>query len=59
MYLDLETKPDLLFELFLAEKLGMTLGRMRDEMSNEEFLLWNTHYARQAQQNELEQLRGA
>lgn len=58
MYLELETSPDLLFEFFLAEKLGMTVGRMRAEMSNEEFLTWNVHYARQAQQMELEQLKG-
>ena len=58
MYQQLETSPDLLFELFLAEKLGKTLGEIR-QIPNEEFLLWNTHYARQAQQAELEQLKGA
>lgn len=59
MYLELETNPDLLFELFLAEKLGLTVGRLRSEMSNEEFLMWNVYYARQSQQAELEQLKGA
>lgn len=59
MYLELETSPDLLFELYLAEKLGLTVGRLRAEMSNEEFLLWNTYYARKSQQAELEQLKGA
>ena len=59
MYKQLETEPDLLFELFLAEKLGLTVGRLRAEMSNEEFLLWNTYYARQSQLVELEQLKGA
>ena len=55
MYLELETSPDLLFELFLAEKLGLTLGRLRSEMSNEEFLTWNVYYARSAQVAELQQ----
>jgi len=59
MYLELETSPDLLFELFLAERLGLTIGRLREEMSNEEFLLWNTYYARKDQQAELERLKGA
>jgi hypothetical protein len=55
MYKELETSPDLLFELFLAEKLGLTLDRLRSEMSNEEFLLWNVYYARSAQITQLEQ----
>lgn len=59
MYLELESSPDLLFEFFLAEKLGMTVGRLRSEMSSEEFLTWNVYYARQSQQAELEQLKGA
>lgn len=59
MYLRLEKEPDLLFELFLAEKLRMTVGRLRAEMSNEEFLMWNTYYARQSQLAELENLKGA
>jgi hypothetical protein len=58
MYLEMESSPDLLFELFLAEKLHMTVGRLREEMSNEEFLLWNTYYARRSQQEELENLKG-
>lgn len=55
MYLQLEKSPDLQFELFLAEKLGLTVGRLRSEMDNEEFLLWNVYYARAAQVAELNQ----
>lgn len=56
-YLALETNPTLEFELFLAQKLGMTRDRLRTEMSNEEFLHWSVYYARKAQREELETLK--
>lgn len=28
------------FDYVLAEKLGMSVGRMREEMSNEEYVNW-------------------
>jgi hypothetical protein len=49
-----EANPTLEFELFLAQKLGMTRERLRQEMSAAEFLDWQMYYARKAQQEELE-----
>lgn len=48
-YLALEYDPELEFEHFLAEKLHMTVGRLREEMSNEEMLRWSVYYTRKAQ----------
>jgi hypothetical protein len=56
-YLALETNPTLEFEFFLAQKLGMTVARLRVELSNEEFTYWGTYYARKAQRQELETLK--
>jgi uncharacterized protein YegP (UPF0339 family) len=55
-YLLLDDDPDLEFEFYLAQKLGMTVARMRREMSNGEFMLWSRFYARKAQAEELAQL---
>jgi hypothetical protein len=49
--------PDAEFELFLAQKLGMTRARLREEMSADEFLRWQMYYARKAQREELERLK--
>ena len=46
------------FEFYLAQKLGMTVGRLRDEMSNDEFMHWGVYYARIAQREQLERLKG-
>ena len=43
--------------MFLAQKLAMTVARLRMEMSAREFLRWNMYYARKAQREELETLR--
>ena len=45
------------FEFYLAQKLGMTVGRMREEMDNQEFVYWSRYYARKAQAEELERLK--
>ncbi len=45
------------FEHYLAEKLGMTVGRMRAEMSQAEFVRWSVYYGRKGQRMQLEQLR--
>ena len=37
----------------------MTVGRLREEMSNHEFVAWTVFYARRAQREELEQLKGS
>lgn len=53
-YLALETNPTLGFEHYLAQKLSMTVARLRTEMSQEEFMRWSVYYAREAQSRELE-----
>lgn len=50
----METDPDLEFEHFLAQKLGMTVSAMREEMSNDEYVRWHIYYARKAQREEME-----
>lgn len=40
-------------EFFLADRLGMTVSRLRDEMSNAEFVAWCMYHARKAQRQEL------
>lgn len=52
-YLELENDPDLEFEHFLAQKLGMTVARLRAEVDNGEYVRWNRYYARKAQAQEL------
>jgi hypothetical protein len=53
--LHLEDDDDLVFEFFLAQKLGMTRARLITEMSNLEFVYWSRHYDRIAQARELEE----
>ena len=45
------------FEYFLAQRLGMTVDRLRAGMSNDEFVRWQVYYARKAQREELERLK--
>ncbi len=52
-YKAFEANQGLEFEFFLAQKLGMTVDRLRAEMPNEEFLYWSMYYARKAQREEL------
>ena len=52
-YLALENDPEFEFEFFLAEKLHMTVGRLRREMANDELLHWSIYYGRKAQDAEL------
>lgn len=37
----------------MAEQLGMTVGQLRRDMSNAEFVHWTRYYARKAQREEL------
>lgn len=53
-YLAMETSPDLEFEHYLAQKLSMTVARLRAEMSAEEFVHWSVYYGRLAQRQEIE-----
>jgi len=57
MYLAMETDPNLEFEFFLAEKLGMTVARLRQEISVQEFVGWGVYYGRKAQRQEMEAKR--
>lgn len=52
-----ETNNELEFEFFLAQKLGMTVARLRREMENHEFVHWGMYYSRKAQQAELARLK--
>lgn len=53
-----QENPDLEFEFYLATKLGMTVARIRSEMSSAEFTSWQIYYARIAQREELARLTG-
>jgi len=53
MYLEMEHNPEIEFDHYLAQKLGMTVGRMHVEMSNVEYQRWSVYYARKAQREEL------
>lgn len=59
VYLEWERNSDEEFEHFLAEKLSMTVQRMRREMPAAEFVRWTVYYARKAQRQELEAGRRA
>jgi hypothetical protein len=53
----METNPDVEFDHYLAEKLGMPVAEMRRRVSNAEWLSWNVFYNRKAQRRELENLK--
>jgi hypothetical protein len=57
-YVRFEQDPTTEFEFFLAQKLGMTVARLRAEMTNQEFMEWGVFYARKAQREELEIAKG-
>ena len=54
----MENSPELEFEYFLAQKLGMTRAALVTEMGSDEFLGWEIYYGRKAQQAELARLKG-
>lgn len=51
-YLLMETT-ELEFEHFLAEKLHMSVARLRREVSSQEFVQWSVYYGRKAQRQEM------
>jgi len=57
-YLAFEDDPGLEFEYFLAQKLGMTVSRLRAELDNSEFVYWTRYYARKQQREELARKMG-
>lgn len=40
-------------EFYVAEKLGLTVARLRAEMSNDEFLRWSIFFARKSQRDQV------
>jgi hypothetical protein len=49
----MENDPELEFEFYLADRLGMTVHKLRSTMSNDEFVHWAIYYGRKAQRQEL------
>jgi hypothetical protein len=50
----METRPDLEFDYYLAERLGRSVAEMRRSVSAAEWRGWSVFYARKAQRRELE-----
>ena len=48
-----EDDPELEFEFFLADRLGLTLAAMRAQVTQQEFVYWSRFHGRRAQQKEL------
>lgn len=58
MYLEFDDLPELEFEFFLVQKLGLgSVARLRDTMSQGEFMQWGMYYQREAQRKELQSLK--
>jgi allophanate hydrolase subunit 2 len=56
VYLEMETT-DLEFEFYLADRLSMTVARLRLEMPAAEYIAWSVYYGRKAQRMEIEQAK--
>jgi hypothetical protein len=56
-WLRLETDPAFNFSFFLAAKLGKTVGEI-ERMPNREWLDWSVYFGREAQRQELANMRG-
>lgn len=52
IYMQMETRPELEFEFYLAQKLGRTVAELR-LMSQSEFVGWSVYYGRLAQRQEI------
>lgn len=46
---------DLEFEFYLADRLKMTVARLRREMPAQEFMQWNVYHGRRVQRIEMNQ----
>lgn len=53
VYLEFEKDHELEMEFYIAEQLGLTMSRLRAEMSNDEFTRWAIYFARKAQRRQL------
>lgn len=52
-YKAFDADPELEFEFYLADRLGMTVDRLRAEMTQDEFVRWSVYHGRIAQRREL------
>jgi hypothetical protein len=52
-YLEFEADEALEFEYYLADRLKMTVRRLREEMPAAEFMGWQVYHGRRAQRAEL------
>lgn len=52
-YLEFESDEALEFEYYLADRLKMTVARLREEMPASEFMAWQVYHGRRAQRAEL------
>lgn len=53
-YRDFDRDDDLELEFYVADRLGMTVARLRAEMGNDEFVRWAVYHGRKAQRAQLE-----
>jgi hypothetical protein len=51
--MEFETRPDLEFEFFLAQKLSMTVAELRARMDSDEFNRWTVYFGRKAQREQV------
>lgn len=54
-----ESSPDLEFEFYIADRLGCTLGELRERMPAGEYVQWWIFHSRWAQRKELEARKAA
>jgi hypothetical protein len=47
-----------MFEFFLADRLRMTVDRLRAEMSNTEYMAWVAYHSLRAQREEMAMKKG-
>lgn len=45
-------------EFYVAHQLGMTVARLRTEVSAHEYVQWVTYFARRGQEQELARMQG-
>lgn len=53
-YRDFDRDDDLELEFYVAERLGMTVARLRVDMTNDEFVRWAVYHGRRAQRAQLD-----
>lgn len=56
-WLTFQQNPELEFEFYLAQQLGMTVTGLREGMSNDEFVAWGIYFGRQAQEQQAQEQR--